>query len=61
MKTAFDKLSESQQQLGEADLLERRQTPDAGRAGRRRTRLPRTSSDEDIVDAEVVDDEEDKK
>ncbi len=51
VKAAFDKLNESQQKLGEAIYS-------AAQAGAEPTEEPAAQSDEDIVDAEVVDDEE---
>ena len=51
VKTAFDKLSESQQKLGEAIYS-------AAQSGAEPAEEPAAQSDEDIVDAEVVDDEE---
>jgi molecular chaperone DnaK len=56
VKTAFDKLSESQQRLGEAIYSAAQAQPDAESAEQ-----PVAESDEDIVDAEVVDDEEEPK
>jgi molecular chaperone DnaK len=52
VKAAITKLSESQQKLGEA-IYSAAQTEEATAAD--------TASDEDVVDAEVVDDEDDKK
>jgi molecular chaperone DnaK len=58
VKTAFDKLNTSQTKLGEA-IYQSSQAADAG-AGE--TAEPEASSnDEDVVDAEIVDDEEPKK
>ncbi len=58
VKTAFDKLSESQQQLGQAIYSsQQEQTEEAPSE----EAAPDASSDEDIVDAEVVDDEEEPK
>ena len=59
VKTAFDKLSESQQQLGQAIYSSQQEqteeaTPDEAAA-------EPSASDEDIVDAEVVDEEEEPK
>ncbi|EPR77532.1 Chaperone protein DnaK [Leifsonia rubra CMS 76R] len=55
VKTAFDKLSESQQKLGEAIYKHQEENPEAAES----TEAPADeNSDEDIVDAEVVDDEE---
>lgn len=60
VKTAFDKLNESQAKLGEA-IYAQAQTADeqAQPAGEQPT--ADTASDEDVVDAEVVDDEDEKK
>jgi molecular chaperone DnaK len=55
VKTAFDKLSASQQKLGEAIYSSAQSEPAAEPAAEPE------SSDEDIVDAEVVDDEEEPK
>ncbi|WP_207455153.1 molecular chaperone DnaK [Desertivibrio insolitus] len=58
VKTAFDKLSSSQQRLGQALYsTESQQQPTADAAGGQQA----SGSDEDIVDAEVVDDDNDKK
>ena len=66
VKTAFDKLNQSQGKLGEAIYasarLRRLADAAAPRRGRRARRAPTaTPSDEDVVDAEVVDDEDEKK
>ncbi|WP_282824880.1 molecular chaperone DnaK [Gulosibacter sediminis] len=59
VKTAFDKLNESQTKLGEAiyasqqEAGEAPQAPNEGDAGR--------AADDDIVDAEIVDDEDEDK
>lgn len=55
VNTAFDKLNESQQKIGEA-LYQQSQTAEATAADSE-TGEPASSDDEDIVDAEVVDDE----
>ncbi|MDH6182478.1 molecular chaperone DnaK [Microbacteriaceae bacterium SG_E_30_P1] len=57
VKTAFDKLTESQTKLGEAIYSAQGEQPAA------ETEEPAAAAgnDEDIVDAEVVDDEDDKK
>jgi len=54
VKTAFDKLNESQQKLGEAIYANQEATPapDGATEGE-----PTSGDDEDIVDAEVVEDE----
>ena len=57
VKTAFDKLNASQGKLGEAIYSQSQAAPDAAPADG--AEEP-TSSDEDVVDAEVVDDEEQK-
>ena len=57
IKTAFDKLSDSQQKLGQA-IYSQSQAPADEPAT---DQSPADSSDEDIVDAEVVDDETDEK
>ena len=57
VKTAFDKLTESQQQLGQAIYSsQQEQTTEAPAE-----EAAPEASDEDIVDAEVVDDEEEPK
>ncbi len=57
VKTAFDKLNESQGKLGQAIYTQQ----DAGApAGEQPTADQAAQDDEDIVDAEVVDDEDDK-
>ncbi len=55
VSTAFEKLTESQQKIGEA-LYQQSQTADATAADST-TGEPATADDEDIVDAEVVDEE----
>ncbi|MGV8876532.1 MAG: molecular chaperone DnaK [Rhodoglobus sp.] len=55
VKTAFDALTESQQKLGEAIYKHQEENPEAAEGSEAPTD---DSSDEDIVDAEVVDDEE---
>jgi molecular chaperone DnaK len=55
VSSAFDKLNESQQKIGEA-LYQQSQTAEATSAGSE-TGEPASADDEDIVDAEVVDDE----
>ncbi len=57
VKTAFDKLTESQQKLGQA-IYSAQQEPTAPEGD---APAEEQGSDEDIVDAEVVDDEEDPK
>jgi molecular chaperone DnaK len=62
VKSAFEKLSESQGKLGQA-IYANQQTADAAGAAGGESAEGATSGndDEDIVDAEVVDDEDDKK
>ncbi len=55
VKTAFDKLSDSQGKLGEAIYAQTQADEAAG------TSADEAGSDDDVVDAEVVEDEEDKK
>ena len=59
VKTAFDKLSESQQKIGQAIYAQSQ--AEAGQPEDGATDAPAAADDEDIVDAEVVDEEEDKK
>ena len=62
MKTAFEKLSQSQGKLGEAIYASSQ--ADASAAGEDATASGSAgdaASDEDVVDAEVVDDEDEKK
>jgi molecular chaperone DnaK len=62
VKTAFDKLSESQQKIGQA-LYAQGQADTAAGASSDETPAEDaapSNDDEDIVDAEVVDDEETK-
>ena len=56
IKTAFDKLSESQQKIGQALYAQSQAAPEAPA-----DESADNGSDEDIVDAEVVDDEPEKK
>ena len=56
IKTAFDKLSESQQKIGQALYAQSQAAPEAPAE-----ESADSSSDEDIGDAEVVDDEPEKK
>ena len=55
VKTAFDKLNASQTKLGEAIYSAATPEPEAA------AEEPAAGTDEDIVDAEIVDDEEPKK
>jgi molecular chaperone DnaK len=57
VKVAFDTLSESQQKLGQAIYQSSQEQPTEGEAPSEEA----AGSDEDIVDAEVVDDEEEPK
>ncbi|MBI5162107.1 MAG: molecular chaperone DnaK [Micrococcales bacterium] len=65
LKTAFEKLQTSQTKIGEAIYQSGQQaqaSSDAAAGGRTADEQPETaSSDEDIVDAEIVDDDEPKK
>ncbi|MFZ4895479.1 molecular chaperone DnaK [Plantibacter sp. Mn2098] len=58
VKTAFDKLNESQTKLGEA-IYAQSQAAESAAAGAETPEADQ-SSDEDVVDAEVVEDEDDK-
>lgn len=60
VKTAFDKLNQSQTKLGEA-IYAQSQADAAAGAPEGAPADDSSSSDEDVIDAEVVDDEEDKK
>ncbi|MBP2456818.1 molecular chaperone DnaK [Clavibacter michiganensis] len=59
VKTAFDKLSASQTKLGEAIYAQGQQEQAAGESAEGASEAKK--DDEDIVDAEVVDEDEDKK
>ncbi len=59
VKTAFDKLTQSQSKLGEAIYAS--QQADAAADGAAEDAARESGSDEDVVDAEVVDDEDEKK
>jgi molecular chaperone DnaK len=62
VKTAFDKLNESQGKLGQAIYAQSQAADAAGAAGADAGAEGQAAgSDEDIVDAEVVDDDDDKK
>ncbi len=54
VKTAADKLGESQQKLGEAIYAQSQEAPEAAAEGTE-------SNDDDVVDAEVVEDDEEQK
>ncbi|HPZ34303.1 MAG TPA: Hsp70 family protein, partial [Microbacteriaceae bacterium] len=56
VKTAFDTLNESQQKLGEAIYAQEQAGADAGAEN-----AESASTDEDVIDAEVVEDEDEKK
>ncbi len=58
VKSAFDKLNQSQTKLGEAIYQSGQAAESAGAAGES---TESSSDDEDVVDAEIVDDEEPKK
>jgi molecular chaperone DnaK len=60
VKTAYDKLNESQVKLGEAIYAQAQADESAPAADEQAPTEQETSSDEDVVDAEVVDDEDDK-
>ncbi|AYG03352.1 molecular chaperone DnaK [Gryllotalpicola protaetiae] len=60
VKTAFEKLSQSQQKLGEA-IYAQGQAEQAAGAQQGADASADDASDEDVVDAEVVDDEDEKK
>ena len=59
VKTAFDKLNQSQSKLGEAIYAQSQ--ADAASAPQGEPEASDAASDEDVVDAEVVDDEDEKK
>jgi molecular chaperone DnaK len=63
VKTAFDKLNESQGKLGEAIYASSQADASAGASANPGSEQPADAgnSDEDVVDAEVVDDDEEKK
>ena len=58
VKTAFDKLNQSQQKLGEA-IYQSSQNEQAAPGAGASEEQASTESDEDVVDAEVVDEDED--
>jgi molecular chaperone DnaK len=60
IKSAFDKLNESQTKLGEA-IYQASQEAAEGPSPTSGTGGDSTASDEDVVDAEIVDDEDEKK
>jgi len=61
VKTAFDKLTESQGKLGEAIYASSQADAAAGASETAEPTTESTNSDEDVVDAEVVDDEDEAK
>jgi molecular chaperone DnaK len=61
VKTALDKLNESQSKLGEAIYAQSQADAAAGAAPEGEAPADEASSDEDVVDAEVIDDEDEKK
>ena len=61
MKTAFDKLNESQGKLGEAIYKTSQADAAAGAPADSEPTPEAAGSDEDVVDAEVVDDEDEAK
>ena len=63
VKTAFDKLNQSQGKIGEAiyNAGQNQPAPDAAPTDAPSDANDSTSSDEDVVDAEVVDEEDEKK
>jgi molecular chaperone DnaK len=61
VKTAFDKLTESQGKLGEAIYASSQADAAAGESETAEPAAESANSDEDVVDAEVVDDEDEAK
>lgn len=61
LKTAFDTLNASQQKLGEALYQQQAQQAPADDAGEQTQGEQPASNDDDVVDAEIVDDEDEKK
>lgn len=61
VKTALDKLNESQSKLGEAIYAQSQADAAAGASAEGEAPAGDASSDEDVVDAEVIDDEDEKK
>jgi molecular chaperone DnaK len=61
VKTAFDKLNESQGKLGEAIYASSQADAAAGESDTTEPAAEQNQSDEDVVDAEVVDDEDEAK
>jgi len=60
VKTAFDKLNESQQKLGQA-IYASAQADASAPAGEQEPTESASASDDDVVDAEVVEDEDEPK
>ncbi|MGB4135155.1 MAG: Hsp70 family protein, partial [Microbacterium sp.] len=61
VKTAFDKLNQSQGKLGEAIYAQSQADAAAGAPADGDAPTDESSSDEDVIDAEVVEDEDEKK
>jgi molecular chaperone DnaK len=61
VKTAFDRLNESQTKLGQAIYAQQQEQPASAGSNPGEQPAGGSGSDEDIVDAEVVDDEEPRK
>jgi len=61
VKTAFETLSQSQVKLGEAIYAQAQAAPESGEAGASGEGAGTANSDDDVVDAEVIDDDEDTK
>lgn len=61
LKTAYDTLNASQQKLGEALYQQQAQAAPEGDAGEQQQGEQPAANDDDVVDAEIVDDEDEKK
>ena len=61
MKTAFDKLNESQSKIGEALYAKSQADAAAGASAEGDAPAGDSASDEDVIDAEVVEDEDETK
>ncbi len=61
VKTAFDKLNESQSKIGEALYAKAQADAGAGASAEGDAPAGDSASDEDVIDAEVVEDEDEKK
>lgn len=61
VKTAFDKLNESQSKIGEALYAKSQADAAAGASAEGDAPAGDSASDEDVIDAEVVEDEDEKK